>query len=110
MIVVPFYYNPESPPDYREWECRRCRQWCETIGPAVYCPKCGKDTLDEIELGQPWSLRKKIIVWSCVAAGVVGFYLLLAWFVGPIGLGGWEPWGNNPNYHWWPFKSVVERW
>lgn len=110
MSIIPISIDSgsssNSGPDYRQWVCRRCHEWCETIGPATYCPKCGKETLDEAPAGPPWSLRKKIIVWSCVAVGLFGLYLLLAWLVGPWGLAGTDRWGTaNPNYHWWPFKA-----
>ena len=81
--------------DHREWICRRCHEWCETIGPATYCPKCGKETLDDAT-GEPWSTREKIVFWSIVAAAVVGLYLTVAWFVSP----------TDYQAHWWPFNKL----
>ena len=96
IYMVPVIVPVEESPDYREWECRRCHAWCETIGPAVYCPKCGKDTLEEL-YDAPWSSRKKVVFWSCVTAALVAIYLLLAWF---------SVYLFASVYRWWPFNSI----
>ena len=79
-IIIPVVVN-ETPPIV-EYQCRRCHRgfWvngCE----AVYCPYCGKDELMEVP-DAPWSLKRKLIVWSVFAGIVVGTYLAIAWGVG----------------------------
>lgn len=100
MSVFPVFIPIDSgpSPDYREWICRRCHEWCKTIGPATYCPHCGRDTLDEKPSGPPWSLRKKLIVWGCLAVGVFVLYILLARF-------STELFDSYPR--WWPFRSML---
>lgn len=98
-FIPPILYEP--PPDCRQWECRACRAWCETEGKAAYCPKCGSRDIIELVGGPPWSLRKKLIVFGVVAVGLVGAYLLLAWFAPLFSTFPWQV------KHWWPFNNMA---